>query len=1203
MTLSAYRSQHVEALVDGLAGLLSSTWPADPFASVPIVVGSRGMDRWLRHELATRHGSVARVSFLFPGTAFEAAAHGLLEGKAISWDDPRAAEGPWSPARLTLRVLEGLRRRLGEPDFARVAQYLGQGGDEVGPRELAFAQEVAGAIGRLLHDRPVDALAWVRDPESARKAPRGGDGAADEGLGVGEDLGEDHVWLARLVADLHEGVEPSPAQTLGELRTRPPRAGPASEARQALIVFGLSTLRPGDRLRLEALSRHLDVHLFTLAPSSQWWADIHSTREVRAALKKAGRPQEAVALLAESDRQNALLAGCGVPSRDFQVWLEALDYGEPKLLQASPRPAARKTLLTTVQRWIDDAADNPSATEAPPWATHAGCTSLEVHACHGPLRQCEALRDELLRRFAEDPSLEPRHVLVMTPDVTTFAPLLAAVFARQSPGTPSIPLHIADLGISSTNPVADALLQALALADERVTAARLLDLLALRPVRERFGLADEDLADLRVMLVSSGARWAWDGADRARHQQPELDQHTLRFGLERLALGVLMHDPGGLTVVAAPADDVLTSADKGVSLLGPAVPVELGNRDRVERFGRLAELCDVLRRLRDDVLVAATPAQWRVRLRELLDALTLVEGNAAWLRVQVDETLASLLPEGAGAELRLSRSALSALLRGSFDLPQKGDRPITGAVTVCSLEPMRSVPFRVVAVVGLDDGAFPRAGRLPAWEPFARPRPGEHDRRTVDRHLFLEALLCARDALLLFGTGFEPARGAAAPLSVVATEVAEVIAAGVGVRKPEDVLIPHALQPWSTKAFAKPQRLPFDPVWVAGAKAIAGERVQAGLAATKLDAQWPSEERAPGLVSADDLATALARPQKALLGGRLGLALEPVDTEVPEREPIEHGTLESWAIRDRVLDALGEDAVPTVDTLEARLRAEGALPLRAGGRRALEECVEEAQQVGENVKALGGTTVPAGQWSWSVGEVVVSAGASQVRALPTGLELVFTTASKQANERTMLLGWLTLLVAKASGGDVAAVHLVGYDASSIVTLTAPDTALQAQQHLASLVAQWRGVLTSPVRLFPKLSPALVKARRKSPQATASTLVSDNRKAWEGGHMSRGDLDDPFVAGLFGHLTVEELQERADELLEVAERVWGPLFDAAARADEAEKAAKATAKAQAAAQADGEAEAERAAKAEAKVRAKAEAAALKEASKKPAGKKR
>ncbi|MBI2392065.1 MAG: exodeoxyribonuclease V subunit gamma [Deltaproteobacteria bacterium] len=1106
MTLHAYRSQRVEDLVRELAALLAGSWPDDPFAAVPIVVGSRGMERWLRHELATLLGSVAQIDFLFPRSAFEETSRALLgDAPATKTSDA------WTGATLTTRVLSRMRARLHEPAFDRVRRYLGDGEGCVRARELAFAQEVSGTLERLLHDRPDDALAWVAPEARGRLEGRVGGKKAPPA---------EHAWLAALLSDLHAEIdEPSPAQRLASLRALPPSASGRS-----LIVFGLSTLRPGDKQRLAALARHVDLHVFALAPSSEWWEDIRSRRTVLAALRVARTEDEIHACLAELDRRNLMLAANGAPSRDLQLWLEDTEYREPNPPGKPPPPS---TLLGLLHGWIDEAADNP---EPGAWRAHAGCASLEVHACHGPLRQCEALRDELLRRFAADPTLEPRHVLVMTPDVATYAPLLAAVFARKSEGTPSIPLHIADLGLRATNPVADALLQALELADERVTASRLLDLLALRPVRARFGLDDDDLGDLRGMIVDSGIRWAWSAADRKLHDQPELDQNTVRFGLERLALGVLMHDEGGLIVLSGDG-------------LGPAAPLEVATRDRVERFGRLAQACRTLESVRDRVAGPASIDAWRGRLRALLDDLTLVEGNAAWLRVQVDETLDELLPEGAGAGLELDRSAITALARGAFDLPQHGDRPVTGAVTVCALEPMRSVPFRVVAMVGLDDGAFPRAGRAPAWDPFAAARYGEYDRRTVDRHLFLEAVLCARDALLLFGTGFEPKRGAHAPLSVVASELLEVVAAAVG-GKPDDLLVRHPLQPWSVDLFADERRRPFDRLWVDAATAMRGERTVFGLGATPLDATWPEEENAADSLSAEQLAFALTSPQKELLGKRLRLALEAEDAAVPDREPIEHDTLEVWSIRERALRALERHKEVTVDSIEARLRAEGVLPLQAGGRKALEDCMRDARSARERAERLAGGPVEELQLACEVDGVTLSAIATDVRAVGDRRDLVWTTASKKPNLRSQLIGWITLLVACASDRAVRAAWVVG--CNTTFELRAP-AAEAARTHLRALVFAWKAARRGPLLLFPSLSCHALAGRRDHPQLPARTVVLDTRERWEGAPFMRGDVTDPWVSALFGHLSIEDLGDLAETLLENAEAVWGPLLDARSEA--------------------------------------------------------
>lgn len=1104
MTLIVHRSQRVEELVDALAAALRESAPADPFEAVPVVVGSRGMDRWLRHELATRLGGLARVDFVFPGTAFEGAARWLLGGAA----DPR--EAFWQPRapeadgfrgpRLVARVLAALRAHLDAPELERVRGYLGPLGGAVGPRELAFAEEVAQALERLLYDRHVDALAWARDPSSAP---------------------EEHRFLAVVLRAIEAAVEPSPAAVRALVEDRVARRSAFTAVSRPLHVFGLTTLRPGDKRWLATLARVIDVRLYALAPSSEWWVELRTAAEQRRKLGTELGAGELEEILAAAARENALLAANGGPSRDLQAWLEERDYEDHASVAKRAEPA---TLLARVQAFVEAAGDNPPAGA---WAAHAGCPSLEVHACHGALRQCEALRDELLRRFAADPTLEPRHVLVMTPDVATHAPLLAAVLARGGDGVPAIPIHVADLGLRATNPVADTLVALLALAEERVTASRLVDLLGAGPLRARFELDEEDVAALRALVVDSGIRWAWDAADRARHDQPALDQNTVRFGLERLALGVLMHDPGGLAVVPG----------REGSPLGPAVPLDVAGRDAAARFGKLADVCARLEAVRDRVASPAPAPVWRERLRHLLDELTEVDAEQAWLRVEVEEALDALFPDDLGEGLALDRAAVVARLSGAFDRPLRGDRPVTGAVTVCALEPMRSVPFRVIAILGLDDGAFPRPVRAPAWDPFATARAGEYDRRAIDRHLFLEALLCARDALLLFATGFEPKRGQEAPPSIVVSELLELVGRALGEEGARALRVAHPLQPWSEGAFASAGRLPFDGAWRAAAVALrAPERRPAGLAATAPDARWPAEENAARTLTAVEVARALAKPQRELLGKRLGLDLAREDEAIEDREPIVQSGLDAWSLRDRALAIVDEGEAPRVDALEARLRGEGVLALRSAGRRALEGAVRDAAAAKASAASVGGARREPVRVRVDVEGVAVTAVAADARD-DGALRLVWTVANKEPGAMAKLVAWVTLLAGVAAGERVASAHVCGFGGAT--TLRAPAPA-EACARLAELVRLARAARSAPILLFPKLSPDVARRLAKSRGAPPEEIVRACEAAWVDGGDHPGDLGDPWVAALFGHLGLDELEERAAEIVALAEAVWGPI---------------------------------------------------------------
>jgi exodeoxyribonuclease V gamma subunit len=787
--------------------------------------------------------------------------------------------------------------------------------------------------------------------------------------------------------------------------------------------------------------------------------------------------------------------------------------------------------------------------------------SIEINACHGALRQCEALRDDLLRRFAADPTLEPRHVLVMTPDLATYAPLTAAVFGRDgTDGVPAIPVHIADLGLTDTNPVAAVLLDVIGLVGSRVTASKLLDLLGREPLRAKFRIDDDDLGALRDLIVSSGLRWAWDAEDRARHDQPAVDQNTVRFALERLALGVLMPDPGGVAVVPAAHG------------LGPAVPVDLPGRDHAERFGTLAEVCDRLQRLQQQLTTPATAGAWRARLEAVVDALCTVPESRAWQRTRVSTTLQELLADeaaagsaadaAADAGLEFDPTSIAAMLRDAFTVPRGGDRPNTGAVTVCAMEPMRSVPFRIVAMVGMDDDSFPRPSRPAAWDPFATAKPQEHDRRSLDRHLFLESLLCVRDALLIYGRGFESARGEDVPLSVVVEEFADLLAGALGVEKPRDLLRIHPLQPWSARAFADAARRPFDAVWADAARAHVGTPRLSGLAATPSDAHWPTEAEPPTTLTARALAHALENAPKAFLKQTLGLSMADWSTDVLDREPIELDDLQGWALRQSLIALVDKqgDAVEVTPLLQ-RQQGLGAIPFEAGGEAVLAEELAKADDLVEESHKIDGRRIDpplyacavtaSGCPPLSLTAVVPDVREAEDSDRGTVQRHVWVTASSDVKAKLLLEVWVSMLVAVAAGAPVTAAHVISGKGKPVLRAPTRDA---AGHTLDGLVGLWWRTRRGPVPLVPQFSHKLAELHAKAPDRSAQDLVRETVGEWfeEDGASTAGSgtaMEADEARALFGAWTEDDLEARAEDLVALAQTVWSPLIAAKTAAKE------------------------------------------------------
>ena len=355
-------------------------------------------------------------------------------------------------------------------------------------------------------------------------------------------------------------------------------------------------------------------------------------------------------------------------------------------------------------------------------------------------------------------------------------------------------MRLADRSLRQTNPLLETVAALLGLAQGRVPASGVLDLVALPAVRGCFSFTDEDLERIRDWVARSGVRWGLDAASRAPYGMAGVPQNTWRTGLDRVLLGV-----------AAAEDEPVW--------LGLALPLDDVDSSDVDLAGRLAELLDrlehVLGRLQGEQPVQA----WVEALTEALELLTATPDSSAWQLAQARAELAEAAA-GATGSLQLAdvRAMLADLLRGR---PTRANFR-TGALTVCTMVPMRSVPHRVVVLLGVDDGVFPRAGGVDGDDVLARdPCVGERDVRAEDRQLLLDAVLAAGERLVVLYTGADPVSGAARPPAVPVGELLDVVDAMVSGGR-EQVRVRHPLQPYDVRSFAGPVPFSFDPVSLAG---------------------------------------------------------------------------------------------------------------------------------------------------------------------------------------------------------------------------------------------------------------------------------------------------------------------------------------------------------------------------------------------------
>ncbi len=870
--------------------------------------------------------------------------------------------------------------------MAGLARHLGYGAQESDPsgrgRRLTVARHLAELLHRYSLHRPAMILSWAE---------------GEDGDGAGETLAGDARWQAELWRALRArlGVA-APAERLEEACARLGQPGSVPELPARLALFGLTRL-PASELRvLRALAEYREVHLFLLHPSPALWQKLPSPPPV-AVYRREDRTAELPA--------NALLASWGRDIREMQLVLTA-GHEESTAEHHHPLELQPSTLLEHIQADILGdrqplGAPLPGEADRRPELA-SGDRSLQVHSCHGRVRQVEVLRDAILHALSADPTLEPRDVIVMCPDIETFAPLIQATFGpgamASSPGG-TLGVRLADRALTQTNQVLGVIAQLLELAERRLTASEVLGLADREPVRQRFGFGDDDLSTLQDWVSEAGIRWGLDAEHRRPFKLADLDAGTWQTGLDRLLLGASMTETGS-------------------GQFAGVLPLEGVESAAIELAGRLAEL---VARLAETVGAMAEPQPlpaWLGTIAAAADALTATAPGQEWQRAELDRLLAEIAEEAGGQEgagaIPLTLSEIRAMLGERLQGRPTRANFRTGHLTVCTLYPMRSVPHKVVCLLGLDDGSFPRKAPRDGDDLMLDdPHVGERDPRSEDRQLLLDALMAATDRLIVTYTGNDERSNVPWPPAVPVGELLDTVDATVrtadGPARAR-VLARHPLQPFDRRNFepgAAVSERPwsFDQISLAGARSLTLPRI---IPAPFLGAPLPRLHR-PWL-SLDALVRFTQHPARAFLRERLGIARGVREDEVEDALPVELAPLGRWAIGQRLLQA----RLAGVDGRAAALAeiARGELPPGLLGEPVIVDIYREVEAV--LAEAL---RIAAGQPEGDLLDIEVPLGHGRLLTGTVGGvrgDVLLSATFARVGARQRLASWVRLLAAGAA---------------------------------------------------------------------------------------------------------------------------------------------------------------------------------------------
>ncbi|MGB0467161.1 MAG: exodeoxyribonuclease V subunit gamma [Pontibacterium sp.] len=1063
-----YHSNALDVLKNVLVTLIRSQPLSDPFAREKILVQSPGMAQWLKLELAEAQGIAAGTDFPMPASFLWQSFSDVLETVP-----QRSA---FDKQAMAWKLMEILPPLLDHPEFSDLQRYLAEDTGRFKLYQLCL--KVSDTFDQYLVYRPD----WIADWES------GGNLSAETQpwqpllwralVARTQALGQPHWHRANMFAAF--------VSAMADKRNK-------DKLPERLFVFGISALPQNYLEALAAMGKQIDVHLMVTNPCQYYWGEIIDQSQI-ARLNRRWFDKPGTDLSTYFDHGNPLLASMGKLGRDYLVQLQALQTSEIEAFAEINRDSLLHQLQADILS-LDDRARFPTEPEAFKSSHHKTLTergdhSIDLHSCHSPLREVEVLHDQLLALFEADPELSPRDLIIMMPDVATYAPYVDAVFGNAPPER-YIPFSISDRSGQQENPLLHSFLRFINLADSRMTVSEVLELLEVPAVMRRFGLDQAGFLRLRHWVAEVNIRWGLDTDQRSQWDLPAFEQNSWQFGLKRMLAGYALGDTGSLW--------------QGISPYGEVEGLE------ANLLGKLADFVDLLQWCAQTFTGDKSPAEWIEQINRLVELSYLAEETDEVALDVIRQVMLKLQEQvrDAGVVQPLSVQILRDYLNTGLDKGSSGQRFMMGAVNFCTLMPMRSIPFKVVCLLGMNDGDYPRSMAPIGFDLMSdQVRRGDRSRRDDDRYLFLEALLSAQQALYISYVGHSIQDNTEKVPSVLVSELVEYLAQAYVF--PEDVtlnidksaeafkaglLTEHPLAPFNADYFQPEETAPlfsYASQWLTAAQAK--PQPVKRFISSDLSAEKPEE------LELSELLRFFRKPCQYFFTRRLKVYFDIREEGAENDEPFKVEGLANYQLKTRYLEAALENRC--LSQVGEQVLAEGLMPVAQSGVLVLSKVRKDCAELAEKIQAFMPEPAHRREVRLSLDDILLTGWQDGWHA---NTLLRYRPANVQGYDR--LLGWIEHLVACACFTDVeASVHR---GLSTAVTFK-PLPQDEAHRLLLQLIAVYLEGQTRPLPFEPGVAWAYLSKLEKGEDRARAEAV----QRFEGGFNGYGAVQDAYLRRVY-----------------------------------------------------------------------------------------
>lgn len=1068
------KSNRMETLMAAMASSLREV-PDNPMSPEWIGIQSRGMKQWICLKMARDLGVCANIRFLFPRQMVD---HILTCFSPL--EDPREPVADLTEEQLFWSVMKQIYENRSRKELSPIEDYIRA--DETGKKLYQLSLKIAKGFDDYQVYRPEMLCTWqakkghatLKDPAALWQA-----------------------WLWQQVAS--KQGRPHLANRIQDFLER----GTETEIRPDLLpprmsFFGISALPPVFLQVFEKTADIMDINLFLLSPSNQFFFDIKSQRQLE-------RLTLAEALKAESsgpdpehlyyEMTNPLLSSLGASGKSFHAGLETFNYHEPfEDLYQDPLDESR-TMLAWLQSDILNLVHRKQGQADGPVFIEPSDTSVTIHACHSPMREAQVLKDLLLKAFQQDPDLAPHDIIVMMPDIETYAPFIDAVFSLET----HLPFSISDRRKRSESEPVEAFLKILALRNTRLEQSCVLDLLLSDSIARKFDITFDEIGMIEKMAKDAGILWGRDADHRQTLGLTAFEENTWQFGFERLFMGMAMPEHH---------EDLV----QGILPCQPFEGLDL------EVLGKFAAFCQTLfehlAALRGQNTMDAWCSVLNKVIASLMDRNYTNGKDVIFLAQTLDEIREDA--HKAGFCHAVPFDLLASVLEQKLDQTISQGNFLSGAITFCNIMPMRSIPFKIVVFMGMDEKSFPRQAFSPGFDLIKKyPKPGDKNARDEDRYLFLETLLSARSKLIFTYTGMSIQDNSKIPCAGVLSELSDTMDHSFIFPDTYACHFFHPLHPFDEGYFNQTGPLfSFSQDNCVIAKALSQNRSEKpGFAAIPSGVK---SKAAASRISLDEIIRFFRNPVEGYMKQGLNIQIREIEEQTLDRESFTLSGLDQYALGSFLVEKKSGPA--STRDYYPFFKAAGCLPFGEKGRLEYERIMATAGPVIEKAVAVASKTpLPGIAVEAEINGVTISAGFPDIRE-----DGVYYLSYGKLNSARVLSGWIRHLFFNISAPKdyPCQTLLMGRDPAGkkeVQTCVFPALKTDARPYLETLVKIYDAGLIQPFYFFCETAWQFAQALSKEGFELTRETISQAmnlpkiRAGWYGNAFQTGEKDNRYVS--------------------------------------------------------------------------------------------